>query len=55
MQENIISWNLANWVSVILMALIGYFVLGSVLAFVRKKRGNSADASVPNQVPQQAD
>lgn len=56
MQENIISWNLANWVSVVLMALIGYFVLGAVLAFVRKKRGDNSDAgALPNQTPQQAD
>lgn len=29
MTENIISWNVANWVTVILMALLGYalFVL----------------------------
>jgi hypothetical protein len=53
-QENIITWNLANWVSVILMALIGFFLLGAVTTFVRNKRGASA-AATPNQTPQQAD
>jgi hypothetical protein len=53
-QENIISWNLANWVSVVLMALIGFFLLGSAMAFIKK--GKSASAAVtPNQSPQQPD
>lgn len=56
MQENIISWNLANWISVCLMAAIGYFLLGTVVSFVQKKKSDSADtAQIANQSPQQAD
>jgi hypothetical protein len=53
-QENILSWNLANWVSVVLMALIGFFLLGTVVSFVKKKKGASSSVT-PNQTPQQAD
>ncbi len=28
MDENIISWNVANWITVILMAAIGFALLG---------------------------
>lgn len=52
MQENIISWNLANWVSVVLMVLIGYFLLGSVVSFVKKRRGGDGGGQVPNQTAQ---
>jgi hypothetical protein len=52
-QENIISWNLANWVSVVLMALIGFFLLGTVVTMVKGKR-NAQAAVTPNQSPQQA-
>jgi hypothetical protein len=28
MNENIIAWNAANWVTVVLMAMIGFFAIG---------------------------
>jgi hypothetical protein len=28
MNENIIAWNVTNWVTVILMAAIGFFLIG---------------------------
>ena len=31
MNENIIAWNVTNWVTVILMAAIGFFILGSLM------------------------
>lgn len=43
MSDNIITWNFANWVSVVLMALIGFLFLGAVVAYVKKKRGQGAD------------
>jgi hypothetical protein len=54
MQENIISWNLANWVSVVLMALIGFTVLGAAVKFVQGKRNAGQISTTPNQTPQQA-
>ena len=31
MDEKIIAWNVTNWVTVILMAAVGFFVMGIVL------------------------
>jgi hypothetical protein len=31
MNENIIAWNVTNWITVILMAAIGFFIVGTVL------------------------
>ena len=44
MTENIITWNLANWVTVVIMAAIGFFVLGAVVAYAKKKGIGSFDA-----------
>lgn len=38
MDENIIAWNVTNWVTVILMAAIGFFLLGVATKFIQKKR-----------------
>lgn len=54
MQENIISWNVPNWVTVVLMAGIGYFLFGAVMTFV-KNRQSGGNQATPNQSPQQAD
>jgi hypothetical protein len=36
MDENIISWNVTNWVTVILMAAIGFAVLGLIQKMIQK-------------------
>lgn len=28
MNENIIAWNVANWITIVLMAAIGFFLIG---------------------------
>lgn len=50
MQDNMITWNLANWVSIVLMALIAFLALGVVVSFVKKGRfsSDSADQSTGN-------
>lgn len=49
MQDNIITWNLANWVSIVLMALIAFLALGALVSFVKKGRmSSSSDASTGN-------
>jgi hypothetical protein len=35
--ENIITWNFANWVTVVLMAAIAFAVLGIVQKYMQKK------------------
>jgi hypothetical protein len=37
MDENIIAWNVTNWVTVILMAAIGFFLLGLALKWKQSK------------------
>ena len=38
MTENIISWNVANWVSVVIMALVGFAILSFVANFINKSK-----------------
>lgn len=35
--ENILSWNFANWVTVVLMALIAFFLLGLIQKYMQGK------------------
>lgn len=52
MTDNIITWNLANWVSVVLMALLGYLALGAAMSFVKSK-GTAQSVDKPaQQTPQ---
>lgn len=36
MNENFISWNIVNWITVLLMVAIGMTVIGAVASFVRQ-------------------
>jgi hypothetical protein len=36
--ETILSWNVTNWVTVILMAGIGFFLLGLAAKWISSKR-----------------
>ena len=49
MQDNIITWNLANWVSVVLMALVGFMARGAIVATIKKKQSAAAPANQTNQ------
>jgi hypothetical protein len=40
MKENIITWNPANWVTVVLMAGVGFFVLSLIQKAVAAKQGS---------------
>lgn len=37
MNENILTWNLPNWISVTLMGLVGFALLAAATGVVRKK------------------
>jgi hypothetical protein len=37
MNENILSWNFANWITVVLMALIMFFLLGVLQKYMQGK------------------
>jgi hypothetical protein len=42
--ETILSWNVTNWITVILMAAIGFFLLGLIQKAVANRAGGG-DAS----------
>lgn len=43
MERTIISWNLANWITVMLMAAAGYAVLGLVSQILKSRQGATTD------------
>lgn len=45
MSENILTWNVTNWITVLLMAAIGFFLLGTITKFVQGKLGGGTLAS----------
>ena len=46
MGENIISWNFVNWVTIVLMAAVGFLILAAITQGIHALRGNS-DAPNP--------
>jgi hypothetical protein len=38
-EETIISWNLANWITVILMAVLGFALIGAAIKVVNSRKG----------------
>jgi len=44
-EDNILSWNFANWVTVVLMAAIMFFLLGIVQKYMQAKVNASGGAS----------
>jgi len=39
MERTIISWNTTNWITIVLMAAVGYMVLAALQAIVLKMKG----------------
>ncbi len=37
--ENIISWNPANWITVVLMVVFGYAIIGMAAKIYQQKKG----------------
>jgi hypothetical protein len=44
MERTIISWNLPNWITVVIMAALGYAVLGGVAQLVKRNNSSSGQA-----------
>ena len=42
MNENIIAWNVTNWVTVVLMAAVAFFLLGVILKWIQARRAPQA-------------
>lgn len=42
MGDTIITWNVTNWITITLMAVIGFMVVGAVGGAINKYRGSDA-------------
>lgn len=40
MDETIISWTPANWITIIIMVALGFTILGAAARIVQQKRAN---------------
>ena len=40
--ETILSWNVANWVTVVIMVVLGFALIGMVAQIVKQKRASKA-------------
>lgn len=40
MAENVLTWNVTNWITVILMAAIGFFLLGLGMKWYQSRQGS---------------
>lgn len=45
MNENIIAWNVTNWVTVIIMAAVGFFIIGAAMKW---RQGRASKATSVN-------
>lgn len=45
MEENIITWNLPNWITVVLMVTLSFAALGAIAGFARKKNAPQAQSA----------
>lgn len=36
MERNIVSWNITNWLTIVLMVMVGYAVIGAVVSIARQ-------------------
>jgi len=37
-EQNIISWNPANWITIVLMAALGFTILGAIARMVQQRQ-----------------
>lgn len=40
MQDNLITWNLPNWITVVLMASVGFFALGALTSAIKARQSD---------------
>lgn len=41
-EDTILSWNVPNWITVILMVVLGFAIIGMVAKIWKQKRGAAA-------------
>lgn len=47
MNENILTWNFPNWVSITLMAAVGFLILAALAQVFHKATGSGGSQSMP--------
>lgn len=52
MQDNLITWNFANWVTITLMALVAFFLMGALVSFLKKRGVGSGGMNPAGQSAQ---
>jgi FlaG/FlaF family flagellin (archaellin) len=50
MDENIVTWNVTNWITVVLMVAIGFAILGVIQAWWTQRQSNVV--TMPSQSSQ---
>jgi len=45
MERVYLQWNLVNWITVVLMAVIGFMAVGFIAAGIKSYTGGTADAA----------
>lgn len=51
MNENIITWNVTNWVTIVLMAALGFMIIAVLTSVARGKMGMAAPAPSGDSLP----
>jgi hypothetical protein len=41
-ESTIISWNPANWITVVLMVALGFFAIGAAVKIYQRKKGTGS-------------
>jgi hypothetical protein len=44
LERTLISWNLPNWITVVLMAAVGYAILGAVAQLIKRRAAGEGQA-----------
>lgn len=42
MADNIITWNVPNWITIVLMAMLGFFLLSTVASVWNARKGSGS-------------
>lgn len=54
MEETILTWNITNWITVVIMAALGFMLLALVAQLFHKARGTASGGSLLQPVENQA-
>lgn len=49
-EQTIISWNFANWITIILMAIVGFLVLAALAQVWHSWRGTGSNNEAPGNL-----